>query len=74
LTVAHLTSGKQSPLSLLSDGKLSVRFSLLELPFLLRVLRLLRIEQAKSVVWKWALLAVLVAVVLGVLWLFGIGR
>jgi hypothetical protein len=75
LTVAHLASGKQSPLSLLADGKLSVRFSLLEIPFLLRVLRLLRIEREKPATWRWTALAALLVLALAMtLWLFALRR
>lgn len=44
LTVAHLTSGEESPFSALRERKLSLRFSLSQLPFLLRVALLLRLE------------------------------
>jgi hypothetical protein len=75
LTVAHLASGKQGPLSLLTDGKLSARFSLLQIPFLLRVLRLLRIEREQPATWKWAALASLLAFAIAMtLWLFALRR
>lgn len=44
LTIAHLTSGRESPFLLLARRKLRVRFSALQLPFLLRMLRFMRIE------------------------------
>lgn len=44
LTIAHLTSGRESPFLLLARRKLRVRFSALQLPFLLAMLRFMRIE------------------------------
>jgi hypothetical protein len=42
LTIAHLTTGQESPFALLARRKLRARFSLRQLPFLLNLLRLLR--------------------------------
>jgi predicted lipid carrier protein YhbT len=46
LTVAHLTSGRENPFRLLAQRRLTVRFSVLQVPFLLRVFSFLRIESA----------------------------
>lgn len=42
LTIAHLTSGRESPFRLLAERKLRAHFSLLDVPFLLGLLRLMR--------------------------------
>lgn len=44
LCIAHLTTGREGPFRLLARRKLAVRFSPLQLPFLLAALRLMRIE------------------------------
>lgn len=46
LSIAHLTTGQESPLRLLARGRLRVRLSPREIPFLLAVIRLLKIEGA----------------------------
>jgi len=48
LTIAHLTSGQESPFRLLAQRKLKVAFSISQLPFLLRVMRFLQIDTAAS--------------------------
>ena len=60
LSIAHLTTGQDSPLSLLARRQLRAQFSLAQLPFLFRVLRLMRIDdEAPRAVfgarrWVWA--------------------
>jgi hypothetical protein len=44
LTIAHLTSGKESPFGLLARQKLRARFRLRQLPFLLRMLEFMKSE------------------------------
>lgn len=44
LTLAHLTSGRENPFHLLARRRLEARFSFAQIPFLLRLLRFLRIE------------------------------
>ncbi len=52
LTIAHLTSGRESPFQLLARRKLRVRFSARRLPFLLGMLRFMRIESvAQRAIW-----------------------
>lgn len=48
LTIAHLTSGRESPFRLLAQRKLKVAFSLSQAPFLLRMMRFLQIDTATS--------------------------
>jgi hypothetical protein len=57
LTIAHLTSGQENPFRLLAQGKLNARFSVLQVPFLLRMLRFMRIESAsrRATRKRWAL-------------------
>src|ERR1035437_7425482 len=45
LTIAHLTSGQESPFRLLAQRKLKMRFSARQIPFLLRMLRFMQIER-----------------------------
>jgi len=44
LTIAHLTSGRESPFALLARRKLRARFRLRELPFLLQMLEFMKSE------------------------------
>jgi hypothetical protein len=57
LTIAHLTSGQESPFRLLAQRKLRVRFPVLQLAFLLRLLRFMQIESAQPRTawsrWTW---------------------
>jgi len=57
LTIAHLTSGQESPFRLLAGRKLKARFSLLQVPFLWRMLRFMQIDAAPRsgvrVGWLW---------------------
>ncbi|MFI5394008.1 MAG: SCP2 sterol-binding domain-containing protein [Candidatus Binatia bacterium] len=57
LTIAHLTSGQESPLRLLARRKLKARFSVFQIPFLLRMLRFMQIESerpgATPLRWAW---------------------
>ena len=57
LTIAHLTSGQESPFRLLADRRLKARFSVLQVPFLLGMLRFMQIEGAPRsgarVRWLW---------------------
>lgn len=46
LTIAHLTSGQEGPFRLLADRKLKVRFALADVPFLFRMLSLMRSRPA----------------------------
>jgi hypothetical protein len=48
LSLAHLTSGQESPFRLLAARRLRARFSPLDVPFLLGVLRLMRIGPATA--------------------------
>lgn len=59
LTMAHLTAGQESPFALLMQRKLRTRFTLQQVPFLLRMLRFMRIETATPAnTWqRWALAA-----------------
>jgi hypothetical protein len=57
LTIAHLTSGQESPFQLLVQRKLKAHFSVRQVPFLLRMLRFMQIEpatpSAKWMRWIW---------------------
>jgi hypothetical protein len=59
LTIAHLTSGQESPLGLLARRKLRVHLTPRALPFLLGMLRFMRIERARPPMratrarWAW---------------------
>lgn len=72
LTTAHMTTGEESPFSLVSRRKLRVECSLRHAPFLLRVLRLMRIpprpEIARARRLRWTLLAVVTVATAGVAW------
>jgi len=65
LTIAHLTSGQDNPFRLLAQRKLKVRFSVLQLPFLLGMLRFMRIDsaarRAARARWLWATAALAIA-------------
>ncbi len=67
LTIAHLTAGRHSPFRLLAQRKLKVRFGVLQLPFLLGMLRFMQIESAsRRLAWlRWAGPTVAVAAVAG---------
>lgn len=67
LAVAHVTAGQSSPLGALARRELAVRFSPAQLPFLVRVLGLLRLEpeRAEGAAWLWVLVAVLALTALG---------
>jgi hypothetical protein len=73
LTIAHLTSGQGNPFRLLAQRKLRARFSLVDVPFLLGVLRLMRTrpatqreERPSPLGWLWPL--ALAAVIGGALY------
>jgi len=57
LTMAHLASGQESPMRLLARRKLQARFSLLQVPFLLGLLRFMHIDgpprPGARVRWLW---------------------
>ena len=57
LSIAHLTTGQESPFGLLARRKLKVRFSVLQVAFLLGMLRFMRIaserRRAAWVRWTW---------------------
>jgi hypothetical protein len=65
LTTAHLTTGEESPLTLVRRRRMRVRCAPWHAPFLLRVLRLMKIpprpEIAGSRRLRWAILAAAVA-------------
>ena len=63
LTIAHLTSGQNTPVRLLAQRKLKVRLSLLQVPFLWGMLRFMQIESdARRRAWaRWAVPAAAVA-------------
>jgi hypothetical protein len=67
LTIAHLTSGQESPFRLLAQRKLKVSFSAAQLPFLLGMLRFMRLESATSAAsWRrWLLPATAAAAAAG---------
>ena len=61
LTIAHLTSGQESPLRLLAQRKLKVRFSVLQVPFLLGMLRFMQIDAGPMPRrWLWPVAAAVV--------------
>ncbi len=61
LTIAHLTSGRESPFRLLAQRKLKVRFSVLEVPFLLGMLRFMQIDTGRTRRrWLWPVAAAVV--------------
>ena len=64
LSIAHLTSGQESPFALLVRRKLHARFQPAEIPFLLRMLAFMRIERAGAGRRRlaWAVLAGVVLV------------
>lgn len=74
LTMAHLTTGQQSPVALVARGKLRARFSARHVPFLLGLMRLLRIrEPAPAPVpavrrWGWVAAAAAAAAAAGTAW------
>ena len=65
LTIAHLTSGQENVFRLVAQRKLTVRFSLLQIPFLVRMLRFMRIESEQPrtawMRWVWPAAAVAAA-------------
>ncbi len=56
LTIAHLTSGQETPLRLFVQRKLRAQFSVSQIPFLVGMLRFMRIErQRHAASWvRWA--------------------
>ena len=61
LTIAHLTSGQEGPLRLLAQRKLKVRFSVLQVPFLLGMLRFMQIDTGPTPGrWLWPVAAAVV--------------
>lgn len=72
VTTAHLTTGEQSPLALVTRRKMRVRCAPWHAPFLLRVLRLMRIpprpEVARARRRRWAMFAVAAVATAGVAW------
>jgi len=66
LTTAHMTTGEESPFALVGRRKMKVRCAPWHAPFLVRVLRLMRIpprpEIARARRVRWALIAVTAAV------------
>ena len=70
LSIAHLTSGQESPFRLLARRKLKVRFSVPQVPFLLGMLRFMQIEsearRATRLRWLWA--GAVVAAAAGTYW------
>lgn len=76
LTIAHLTSGQESPFRLLVQRKLRARFSISQIPFLIGMLRFMRIEPAEpSASWlRWAAPAALTALAAGSLYWYATAR
>jgi ubiquinone biosynthesis protein UbiJ len=67
LTIAHLTSGQESPFALIATRKLRVRFRASEIHFLLQMLALMRITNGvahRAWIWRAVLVAVLLAAVI----------
>jgi len=61
LTIAHLTSGQEGPFRLLAQRKLKVRFSVFQIPFLLRMLRFMQIDTGPTPGrWLWPVAAAVV--------------
>jgi hypothetical protein len=65
LTIAHLTSGQEGPFRLLAQRKLRVRFSVLQVPFLLGMLRFMQIDTPRRrsawLRWVWPTAAAVAA-------------
>ncbi len=76
LTIAHLTSGQETPLRLFVQRKLRARFPLGQIPFLVGMLRFMRIERAaRSASWlHWAAPAALAALAAGTLCWYATAR
>ncbi len=76
LTIAHLTSGQESPLRLFVQRKLRARFPVGQIPFLVGMLRFLRIEPAgQSASWRrWVAPAALTALAAGTLCWYATAR
>ncbi len=71
LTIAHLTSGRESPFRLFAKRKLKLRFSVRQLPFLLRTLSFMQTgalakqEQRHAARTRWAWTAAAAAAAAG---------
>ncbi len=57
LTIAHLTSGQENPFRLLAQRRLKAQFSLVQIPFLVGMLRFMQLESAsrRMARVRWAL-------------------
>lgn len=68
LTTAHMTTGEESPMALIRQKRMTVRCSVWNAPFLLRVMRLMRVpkddEVPASRAWLWMLVVGVVAAAL----------
>ncbi len=70
LSVAHVTSGEESPLALVLSRRLRVSFGLLQIPFLVRVLLLMRVDDGRARRSPWLVVAPLLLLVLALLLYF----
>jgi predicted lipid carrier protein YhbT len=70
LTIAHLASGQESPFRLLAQRKLRVRFSVRQVPFMLRMLRFMKVElETPRAAWqRWLWPAAGAVIAGGVYW------
>jgi hypothetical protein len=69
LSIAHLTSGQEGPFGLLARRRLRARFSPSQLPFLLGLVRFMRIDGTRRRAWTSTLWpAIVVAVGVGALY------
>lgn len=73
ISVAHLTTGEESPFALLFKRKMKVRFSLRDAPFLVGVLRFMQIpeelqETQPMATWKWVAIGAGAAAAAGGSW------
>lgn len=56
ISISYLTTGQESPFALIAKGKMKTRFSLRDVPFLLKALRFMRVppeEPAQATTWLW---------------------
>lgn len=70
LSVAHVTSGQASPMALVLSRQLRVSFGLGQLPFLVRVLAFMRIDEGASARQRALLLALAAALLFALVLVF----